>query len=1085
MSSVPRTENVSLDARHHSWILAARDQIEDSEARQASFPRRKSAAVPAPSADFFPGYELRGEIHRGGQGIVYQAIQKSTGRTVAIKMLREAAFAGPTERSRFEREVQVLAALKHPNIVTIHDSGNADGHLYFVMDFIAGRPLDAYVAGEKPPVRDVLRLFATICDAVNAAHVLGIVHRDLKPGNIRVGASGTPFVLDFGLARLADAPVATHKPDSPPPMTVTGQFVGSLPWATPEQADGDAQRVDRRSDVYSLGVVLFQILTGRFPYSVSGKMRQVLESIAGATPTDPRSLSNEIDDEIATIVLTCLAKDPTRRYQSAGDLAADIRRYLSGEPIAAKRDSAWYMLRKTARRYRWQVSVAAAFLLLASGAAILLSILYGHRGVLLTEVQRQRDKAMTAESLSRERLRAAEYESYVANIAAAEAAIAANDGGVAHARLQAASADDRNWEWRYLLRQADQSIATLHGPADLITKSVQFSPDGRHVAAGFWMEWRPGALRVWDRSLLGPGQNAHADSAQVFDLNFGGPVGFGNNGKQLVFATSDGDVVFWDLSTRRELRRVQLDADPADRITSISPDASYGFSSQAVWDLRSGQRLHEHVIPSPQSMTTPAAAGRRMVVGLKSGAVSVRDVANGRELARTPRQDQVVYGAVLSADGRRVAVAKGESGLIELWEVTGEPPVSADEAAKETGFGFRTIREWHSGDQRVGIPAFSPDGRFLAAPSFDKTVRIFSTEDGYLRATLRGHTAGVICVDLAADGRLAASGARNGEIKLWDLQSPPAMRQFQSSSGPIDSIAFTPAGDLLADCESICVFDANSGRIQHQCVLPVKLNTSGAILGPGDAEATFASSGGCIHIWNFGAAGTRELRMHKSYPKIAGIRKLGTLMSADKDEVIIWDWAGGRALRRFAGPGKSVESAAISADGARVALGLKGGALRIFDVGSGSPAAAGPNEHAHEDVIQSITFSPDGRHAVTGSYDGTIKLWDAANGDLIWTASPQIGDVWCVRWSPDSSRLAAGGRDRSVRILDAANGRELLALRGPTGTIMSLDFSPDGRRIVAGSWSREIFIWDAAAPVGQPADVQSANGTLDFSKRRP
>ncbi len=1068
-----RTDSVSIDSRHHSWILAARGQIEDSEAREASFPRRASRAGPTLPANFLPGYELRGEIHRGGQGIVYQAIQKSTGRTVAIKMLREAAFAGPTERSRFEREVQVLAALKHPNIVTIHDSGNAAGHLYFVMDFIAGRPLDAYVAGEKPPVRDVLRLFATICDAVNAAHVLGIVHRDLKPGNIRVGPNGVPFVLDFGLARLADAPAAPNEPDSPPQMTVTGQFVGSLPWATPEQADGDAASVDRRSDVYSLGVVLFQILTGRFPYPVSGRMRQVLESIAGVAPTNPRSLSSAIDDEVATIVLTCLSKDPSRRYQSAGDLAADIRRYLSGEPIAAKRDSALYLLRKTARRYRWQVAVTAAFVLLASGAAILLSVLYGHRGVLLKEVERQRDKAMTAESLSRQQLRVAEYESYVANIAAAEAAIAANDGGVARARLQAASAQDRNWEWQYLLRQADQSVATFQGPSDLITKSLQFSPDGRYVAATFWMEWRPGAARVWDLSLLRPDDNSSVDSAQILELDFGGPAAFNGNGDQLVFVAADGAVVFWDLATRRELRRILMDADPARRIMCISPEANYGFSSHGVWNLRSGQRLHERELPPGHSNASFSKAGRRLVVALESRAVSVRDAESGGELGRTGPRDQAVYGVVLSGDGRRVAVAAGETGLIELWELTEDPPASAGEAAKTDGFGFRKIREWRSGDQRVGIPTFSPDGRFLAAPSFDKTVRIFGAEDGLLCATLRGHTAGVVCAAFSADGRLAASGARNGEIKLWNLQSPPAMRQFQTCAGPLDSITFTPSGHLLADCDAICVVDADSGRLRHRSPLAAKLNTSGAINGPEDSQATFGASDGSIHIWNFGAVETRELRIHTTFPRIAGARKVNTLLSADKDVVILWDWVGGRPLRRFDGPGKVVESAAISADGTRAALGLSGGALRIFDTRSGSPTAIGLSEHAHDNVIQSVAFSPDGRHIVTGSYDGTIKLWGASDGSLVWSAAPQLGDVWCVRWNPDGSRLAAGGRDRSVRILDAANGRELLALRGPTGTIMSLDFSPDGLRIAAGSWSREIFIWDAA-PAGQPADFQSA-----------
>jgi len=334
------------------------------------------------------GYDVLEEVHRGGQGVVYRAIQLSTGQSVAIKLMRDRPFAGEADRIRFEREVAILARLKHPNIVAIHDKGVAAGATFFVMDYIEGALLDEWVSGLKSQISDssfqtsdprpasrlagkrksevskseipvALRLFAKVCDAVQAAHLHGVIHRDLKPSNIRVDAQGEPHVLDFGLAKEIDAAGAT--------MTAEGQFVGSLPWAAPEQVNGS--NVDARTDVYSLGVVLFQILTGSFPYSVRGPMADVIRAITSAEPARPGSVRREIDHELDTLVLKCLCKERSRRYQSAGDLASDVRCYLAGEPIEAKRDSALYLLRKTARRYRWALAAGTAFVVLLAAFA--------------------------------------------------------------------------------------------------------------------------------------------------------------------------------------------------------------------------------------------------------------------------------------------------------------------------------------------------------------------------------------------------------------------------------------------------------------------------------------------------------------------------------------------------------------------------------------------------------------------------------------------------------------------------------------------------------------------------------------------
>lgn len=320
-----------------------------------------------PPPGTFPGYEVVRELHRGGQGVVYQAIQIATKMKVAIKVLHDSRFAGSAGKARFDREVQILGQLNHPNIVKIHDSGitaggGKIGRLYCVMEYVSGRSLDDWIASSKnATIQDTLRLFIKICDAVNAAHLKGVIHRDLKPSNIRIDAGGEPIVLDFGLAKVATPDVTND--ERPELVTLTGQFLGSLPWASPEQAEGKHAAIDVRTDVYSLGVVLYQMLTGgRFPYDVAGNMRDVLDNILRVEPARPSTVRKQINDEVETIVLKCLTKERERRYQTAGELARDLNRYLVGEPIEAKRDSMAYLLKKAVARYRVPASIAVAFL---------------------------------------------------------------------------------------------------------------------------------------------------------------------------------------------------------------------------------------------------------------------------------------------------------------------------------------------------------------------------------------------------------------------------------------------------------------------------------------------------------------------------------------------------------------------------------------------------------------------------------------------------------------------------------------------------------------------------------------------------
>lgn len=396
------TDLIALARRQVETAIRGADDLRALAFGDGSSAARLTVALRKQERPDIPGYADLHEHRRGGQGIVYRAVQVATGREVAIKLLYAEALGAGAD-VRFAREVQVLARLKHPNVVTIHDSGIIAGRSYIIMDFVEGLPLDRWFQvhlleapdttarvrrqSQRDGVRDALQLFGKICDAVQAAHVRGVIHRDLKPANILVDKAGEPHVLDFGLAKLMPD---TSMDAGPAAMTHAGQFVGSVPWSSPEQIDG-REDLDTRSDVYGLGVLLFQCLTGKFPYPVDGPMFATFRNIRELPPTRPGALRSEIDDELDTIVLRCLAKERERRYQTAGELGRDLASYLRGAPIDAKRDSVAYLARKALRRYRAPILAGGAFLVLLVAGMLTSTVLWRQAAI-------QRDRAAVAES---------------------------------------------------------------------------------------------------------------------------------------------------------------------------------------------------------------------------------------------------------------------------------------------------------------------------------------------------------------------------------------------------------------------------------------------------------------------------------------------------------------------------------------------------------------------------------------------------------------------------------------------------------------------------------------------------------------
>jgi eukaryotic-like serine/threonine-protein kinase len=1087
-TSVPPAEEKTL---HSSEVYPRVTPLDDPT--EPSLPTTSEAPCVAQVGD----YEILGELGRGGMGVVYKARHGKLKRLAALKMILSGGHASAEDLGRFRFEAEAVARLQHTNIVQIYEVDEQDGRPYLALEFVDGGSLASKLDGTPQPAEAAAGLVQTLARAMHFAHQHSVIHRDLKPANILLQRKSEkevsdsvpntgfqvsdfePKVTDFGLAKQLGGEGG---------QTQSGEIMGTPSYMAPEQASGKTREAGPATDVYALGAILYELLTGRPPFRAPLPLDTIMQ-VVRQDPVPPSRLQPMVPRDLETICLKCLQKDPRKRYASAEALADDLQRFQNRESILARPASLWERTMKWVLRNPVPAALAGMTILagLLIAAAVIVEQARLRRALEIAE--QERDRANQQRLLADQR--------QVRLIVATGVQLVENGDLLASLpwftealRLEEEDHGRRQMprlRLAVVLRDCPRPVQVWLHKGGVIWDS-EYSSDGRYVATA----GEDQSAQVWDahtgqpvgpplehddavrQAVFSPSPSGSMPryvatvsgrSVRLWDAATGRQllpilehkgkvhsVDFNSDGSRVLTAGSDNKAQVWETATRRPVGPA-LEHKAAVLKAAFSPDGAKILTAGAdgvaqVWDAATGLKLGEpcaHKGEVYSAIFSPN--GRYLVTASEDDSARIWDAATGKPLSEPLRHNSRVNCATFSPDGGLVATCSDDNTVL-FWEApTGRPQ-------------GRMLRH----GSNVYQVRFSPDGKRVVTASDDNTARVWNALTGEpISAPLR-HNGTVRKAVFSPDGKLLLTASEDGLARIWAFQPMLEGAPLLQHEGRVTQAAFSPDGHLVltaSDDRKARLWDAVTGKAigspwRH------KGSLSRAVFSPDGQMVMTASADGTACIWR---ANTGEMVCP---PLVHGSEVLDCAFSPDGQRVVtacvdgtahVWETNTGEVIATHSTHKEAVLRVAFDPDGKRILSASSDRTAHVWDAATGESLLP-PLKHSR--LVQDASFSPDGRRIVTASYDQTARLWDAATGQELTPPLKHGSKVYHASFSPDGLWVATASDDNTARVWNALTGASRTPPLRHMGSVYRAVFSPDGRCLLTASDENVARLWDSA-----------------------